>query len=214
MAAPSSGLAQDWEASWQKGVAPASAWDIGGSYKPLARLLREGGVPGGRALVPGCGRGWDVAALASPDRYVVGLDSSPTAAAIASELLASGGHSAQAHVECADFFSFSGAFHVVFDYTMLCAMLPSRRTEWARQMRSLLVPGGLLLCGEFPLQPWPRGSEEDLTRGPPFQLSSALYRELLEAQGFECVAQSAVPAEESFPLRAGYEAFSVWRRAP
>ena len=123
--APPSGLAQDWEASWQ---AAKTAWDIGGPYKPLAKLIAAGGVPPGAALVPGCGRGYDVASLAAPDRCAVGLDLAPTAVAEALKHL----EKAQAEkmpfltIMAKDFFEHTGDYTVIFDYTMLCATLPSR----------------------------------------------------------------------------------------
>jgi hypothetical protein len=67
------------------------------------------------------------------------------------------------------------------------------------------------VCGEFPLKPYPPGAEEDLTRGPPFQLSSGLYHDLLEPLGFTCVSQAPVPAADSAPVRVDFEAVSVWR---
>ena len=91
------------------------------------------------------------------------------------------------------------------------ALSACRRGEWAAKVKALLRPGGTLVCGEFPLKPYPPGSEEDLTRGPPFQLSSALYHDLLEPLGFVCVSQAPLPAEDSAPPRVGYEAVSVWR---
>ena len=86
-----------------------------------------------------------------------------------------------------------------------------RRGEWASKMKELLKPGGLLLCGEFPLKPWPAGSKEDLSRGPPFQLSKQLYHDLLEPLGFVCISEEEVGPEDSAPVRVGYEMFSQWR---
>lgn len=50
------------------------AFDTGMPTPALVKLINEGSIPNGRAFVPGCGRGHDVFALASPDRHVVGLD--------------------------------------------------------------------------------------------------------------------------------------------
>ncbi|TVU12554.1 hypothetical protein EJB05_46205, partial [Eragrostis curvula] len=60
-----------WEKSWEVGVTP---WDLGKPTPVIEHLVRSGTLPKGRALVPGCGMGYDVVALASPERYVVGLD--------------------------------------------------------------------------------------------------------------------------------------------
>ena len=86
-----------------------------------------------------------------------------------------------------------------------------RRQEWAAKMKSLLKKDGLLLCGELSLKPYPPGSPEDLSRGPPFQLSKQLYHDLLEPLGFVCISEEDVPPEDSAPQRVGFECFSRWR---
>ena len=65
-----------WEQRWREG---RTAWDAGGPSPTLELLVREGSLPNGRALVPGCGSGYDILALASPHRLVLGLDVAPTA---------------------------------------------------------------------------------------------------------------------------------------
>nr|POE86401.1 putative thiol methyltransferase 2 [Quercus suber] len=65
-----------WEKSWEQGVTP---WDLGQPTPILLHLHQTGALPKGRALVPGCGSGYDVAAIACPERYVVGLDISDIA---------------------------------------------------------------------------------------------------------------------------------------
>ncbi|TFH31169.1 MAG: hypothetical protein E4H00_03925, partial [Myxococcales bacterium] len=66
----------DWRAAWKRGVTP---WDAGTSPPALQRLVDLGTVPSGRVLVPGCGTGYDLAALARSDREVVGIDLSEDA---------------------------------------------------------------------------------------------------------------------------------------
>ena len=90
-------------------------------------------------------------------------------------------------------------------------MLPSRRGEWAAAMARLLRPGGLLVCLAFPLGAYPLGTQPDPAKGPPFQLTTALYEELL-APAFEPVSAEAVPAAESDERRAGLEAVLLWKR--
>lgn len=45
---------------------------VGYSSPALLKLIAEGKIPNGRALVPGCGRGYDVVALASQKRIATG----------------------------------------------------------------------------------------------------------------------------------------------
>lgn len=77
-------------------------------------------------------------------------------------------------------------------------------------MQQLLKPGGRLLTLQFPLKPYPVGQPEDLTRGPPFQLSKQLYEELLLPLGFKKLEEGDVPAEMSPPARAGMEGYALW----
>lgn len=210
------GHAQDWEALWQAGVARGSRFDLNGPHRALGAAIAAGHVPAGRALVPGCGRGWDVAALAGPERAVVGLELSPTAAAEARQYISEERPDVAPYctIVNGDFFTYDGAFTAIFDTTFLCALLPSRRGEWAAQMHRLLQPGGVLLCGVFPLRMWPIGTPEDATVGPPFLLTRELYGELLRPLGFECV-EDVECVEESLRNHrrpAGFEAFQRWRR--
>jgi len=68
--------ADGWEKSWEFGVTP---WDLGKPTPVIEHLVRSGTLPNGRALVPGCGMGYDVVALACPERFVIGLDISDMA---------------------------------------------------------------------------------------------------------------------------------------
>uniref|UniRef100_A0A0E0IPF5 Methyltransferase domain-containing protein n=3 Tax=Oryza TaxID=4527 RepID=A0A0E0IPF5_ORYNI len=62
--------ADGWEKSWEAAVTP---WDLGKPTPIIEHLVKSGTLPKGRAL------GYDVVALASPERFVVGLDISSTA---------------------------------------------------------------------------------------------------------------------------------------
>ncbi|GJN29614.1 hypothetical protein PR202_gb17856 [Eleusine coracana subsp. coracana] len=69
-------LSDAWQKSWEAGLTP---WDLGKPTPIIEHLVASGTLPKGRALVPGCGMGYDVVALASPERFVVGLDISDAA---------------------------------------------------------------------------------------------------------------------------------------
>ena len=66
-------------ALWNDGINPGEKFDVLVPLPELQKMVREGAIPNGRALVPGCGRGYDVTLLASPDRVAVGLDISAKA---------------------------------------------------------------------------------------------------------------------------------------
>ena len=171
--------AADWHAIWTAGVEQGTGFDVGGTHKALAEM--EPTLPLGRALVPGCGRGYDVAALAQPLRKVTGLELSPEAATRAGEYLARVAAEEllkvnQMEVLVADFFEYKAQpYDLVYDYTFLCAIRPERREEWSTQMARLLRPGGKLVCLMFPLGHYglthPAGEPIDWTKGPPFMLS-------------------------------------------
>ncbi|KAL6275075.1 hypothetical protein ACE6H2_025767 [Prunus campanulata] len=75
-----------WDKCWEQGLTP---WDLGQPTPVIAHLHRQGALPKGRALVPGCGTGYDVVAIASPERHVTGLDISENAIKKAAELFSS-----------------------------------------------------------------------------------------------------------------------------
>lgn len=172
----------------------------------------------GRALVPGCGRGYDVAFLAKPTRHVIGLEYSASAAAAAKDYVTAAVPDMTGHweIQHGDFFdpAFPGSsepFDMVYDYTFLCALRPVDRGAWADRMQSLVRPGGLLVTLMFPLRPEPL----DLAVGPPFALSKAVYRELLSVRGFSELSVEDVPAALSpSPDRTGLEALGLWQRQP
>ncbi|KAI0146201.1 S-adenosyl-L-methionine-dependent methyltransferase [Xylariaceae sp. FL1272] len=183
--------AQRWNKCWETKDTP---WDRGGPSLALYDLLRTN--PRGvldpmpkdgvrkRALVPGCGMGHDVLLLATFGYDVTGLDISPKSLEEAMKhaldtnttgrLVPENGHQVGAiDWLCKDFFetNWDGAnqhFDLIFDYTFFCALHPSMRAAWASVMKSLLNPGGRLVCLEFPTDkphnapgpPWPSNPTE------------------------------------------------------
>ncbi|KAJ3359328.1 hypothetical protein GGF32_009451 [Allomyces javanicus] len=204
-----------WEQMWQEGVTP---WDKGTASPALVKLINEGRIPEGRVLVPGCGGGYDLVALASPTRFAVGVDISPTAVAKVRETLSTHKVPAdQAAVIAADFFTFTESdlpahattsadgtatpqFDAIFDYTFKCALPPAWRPRWAARMADLVRPGGTLVTLMYPL-----GDHLD---GPPFAVTPDGYRELLR----DAFDEIEVSDCESFPARVGREKIGVWKR--
>jgi SAM-dependent methyltransferase len=195
-----------WDAMWQQNVTP---WDrslpnpalidaldekrdiIGASTETSDLVQRK------KALVPGCGRGYDVLLLASYGYDAYGADVSQTAIDACNKLDqdqaedtakypikdASIGRGSRNFL-LADFFnddllSHTGGskFDVIYDYTFLCAIPPQLRPKWAARMSSLLAPGGSLICLEFPL------AKSPALGGPPHGLSSDLYVQLFKRPG-------------------------------
>eukprot|EP00038_Savillea_parva_P028738 m.66755 g.66755 ORF g.66755 m.66755 type:complete len:213 (-) comp8383_c1_seq1:46-684(-) len=168
-----------WERMWSNGITPGLFFDAGQCEPALIELLASNDppLPDGLALVPGCGRGYAVEALANPGtRFAVGLELSPTGAHVAREYLGSNTWTA---IVTADFFTMNvkpGTFDLIYDCTFLCALHPGQRQLWAQRMHELLRPGGELVTDIFPI-----GTH---TSGPPYAMSVDLVRGLLEPLGF------------------------------
>ncbi|XP_047311094.1 probable thiol methyltransferase 2 [Impatiens glandulifera] len=191
-----------WEKCWEQQVTP---WDLGQPTPVMLHLHQMGMLPKGRLLVPGCGSGRDVTAIASPDRYVVGIDISDKAIKKAIELSTS-----SPNVDCftflkEDFFSWQPdeLFDLIFDYTFFCAIEPNKRLAWASRMRDLLKPEGELITLMFPIS--------DHVGGPPYKVSVADYEEALLPMGFKatCIMEN----ELAIGSRKGREKIGWWKKS-
>jgi len=196
-----------WQRAWEEGRTP---WDAGGSPPILEQLVDDDALPTGRALVPGCGSGYDVLTLARhPDRSVLGIDLSPIAQDRFAALRdAAGLPRERARVAVADFFAdrlSEEPLDLVWDYTFLCALEPEARPAWAARMDEILAPGGELVTLIFPVHPKPLNPG-----GPPYPMTPELVRGLLEPQGFE--PRTLEPVARSHPARQGKEWLGRWRR--
>lgn len=202
-----------WEAQWRDGIKPSSRWDIGQASPQLQQLLRSGdlAVKGKRAVVPGCGRGYDVAAFAQAGADATGLDISTTAIRDAEAYLhetLDADCAQHARIMLGDFLKDtpSTSYDVGYDYTFGCAMHPDMRSAWAAGWARHLAKGGELVTLVFPVDP-----TRDRMQGPPYPVTPELYTELLTAVGFENVHLEPVPHELSHPARAGREWLGRWR---
>lgn len=165
-----------------------------GVVSPALRDLNEKGlIPFGRALVPGCGTGYDVTYLSHPNRVTIGIEIVQKAVDEANKRLSNLSsdevYKPNAIFQLASFFDLSSEpsdqFHFIYDYTFLCALDPSLRNTWAQKMSELLVSGGELLTIIYPIC--------DKEGGPPFSVSLELYKEILESNGFICLQLELLP---------------------
>jgi SAM-dependent methyltransferase len=161
-----------WEDCYQRGHTP---WDKGGASPPLLDLLADGRACGAlrvasaRVLVPGCGTGHDVRALAAaiPGAEVIGLDVSPTALVAAREAPAARNED----YLLGDLFTIGPEalpggepVDLVWEHTCFCAIDPIQRAAYVEAVAGLLVPGGAL-WGVFYLDPY--DDEHHPGEGPP-----------------------------------------------
>ena len=137
-------------------------WEKGTPHPALVDFLKRTPVHG-RVLVPGCGTGHDVRALAATADEVAGLDIAPSAIANAKAQPAVGGE----QYVLGDLFALPGkflaSFDAVFEHTCFCAIDPSLREKYVAAVAGALKPGGHLLA-IFYLDPGLDPGES----GPPF----------------------------------------------
>ncbi|KAL1946954.1 hypothetical protein VTO73DRAFT_15058 [Trametes versicolor] len=194
-----------WDEAWKAKVTP---WDIGTMQLALKELVEESGLSfprSGRALVPGCGRGFDAIYISKTlGLETVGYDISPTGIAAANDLKASvGTDAANVKFEVADFFALEDeAFDLVYDYTFFVAIHPSQRPQWATQMAKLVKPGGFLITLVYPIKPY-----TDI--GPPFFVRPEHYVEVL-GSGWDKVWDK-VP-KKTIETHVGEDRMVVWRK--
>lgn len=209
--APSQGslqdtIAKEGAAGWQKLYeASVKPWDQGCTAPALEKVIAEEELPDGLAIVPGCGLGYDIKALATEKRRVVGVEIAPLAVEQALPVIK---NTPNAEILLHDFFTveFDGQVDLLYDYTFLCALPPSMRKDWAAKLAKLLKIGGVVITLMFPLSEDP----SLFPNGPPFLLSLDIYKELLEPHGFELYKLDRNPP--SFPKRQGHEHIGLWRR--
>ena len=107
---------------------------------------------GGPVLVPGCGSGHDVRAIAETGVPAIGLDIAETAVAKARAIPCDG----PASYEHGDFLDpawrAGRSFPAIWEHTCFCAIFPQQRGAYAEAAAALLPEGGIL-AGVFYLTP-------------------------------------------------------------
>lgn len=179
-------------------------WELGGPSPPLARIIRTLAAKATpRAVVPGCGRGHEVIALAEHGIDATGLDFAVDAVAGAraniERAFAAGRLKAPARVERIDLFTAAssnlGPFDLAVEHTCFCAIDVARRDEYVQVIADLLRPGGKLI-GLFYAHERPGG--------PPYATTEKEVRERLAAR-FDVVRAEVAP--DSIDRRKDNELF-------
>ena len=190
----------NWDECYQKGE---TRWDKGAPSPAMRQYLERHAVRG-RALVPGCGRGHEVALAAEHGLDATGLDIAPTGIA---EARAKYPHLADRFM-MGNLFDppekLRGAFDVVLEHTCMSALPPPLRADYRRFIDLTLRHGGLLI-GVWYIDP----ALDPGTEGPPFPFSVADLTALF-AEGY-AIVEDYVP-DVSFPGREGRERLRVLRR--
>lgn len=190
----------DWDERYRCGEA---FWDKGVPSLPMKQYLDRNAVRG-RALVPGCGRGHEVALAVAHGLDATGLDLAPTGVAEARAL----------YPQLADRFvvgnlfeppeEMLGVFDLVLEHTCLSGLHPTLRADYRRGIDQTLRRGGLLI-GVWYIDPALDPGEE----GPPYPVSvpdlTALFADRYE------ILDDYVP-NVAFAGREGRERLRVLRR--
>jgi SAM-dependent methyltransferase len=193
------GAAVDWQSRYLAGDTP---WDKDAPHPALLDFLKKTPLTG-RVLVPGCGSGHDVRAIASAGAAeVVGFDIAPAALQAARAFPKGGGE----EYVLGDFLDGDakrlGPFDAIFEHTCFCAIPPTRRPDYVDAAAECLKVGGQLF-GIFFLNPDNQDPES-----PPFgsQMSEVLQ---FFGQKFGLLHRETMIA--TFSGREGREAFLRFR---
>ena len=171
-------------------------WDLGRVHPELEFRLRGdlralGEDP--RALVPGCGRGHDAAALGAAGWKVTAIDAvEELRQAVESRLEPAGGE-----FVVGDALSHEGGpFDLLWDHTFFCAIDPAERHRYGDMARRLVRSGGKVALLVYPVgRPYEHG-------GPPWAMSADQVADVLRAE-FDLVQDEPVkhPGHKSWPER-------------
>ncbi len=171
---PGGSLTSDyWQARYDEGT---TGWDRGGPSPVLTTWLTIGMLTPCRILVPGCGRGHEVVALAAAGFEVVAVDYAPSAVAAVRDALDAKG--VQAEVVQSDLFTYQpdAPFDVIYEQTCLCALPPQRRGCYEKRLATWLISGGSLVAAFM---------QSDSGSGPPFACPPEAMRQLFGMDRWE-----------------------------
>jgi SAM-dependent methyltransferase len=196
----------DWEERYRTGDTP---WEKGVAAPPLLEWFGNGGAMLGDVLVPGCGCGYDVRAIAAafPDARIVGLDLAPTGLDQARKFALAG----QETYQLANLFDLPdrliNRFDWVFEHTCFCAIDPRQRPDYVEGVCRALRPAGCLLAIFF-LNPWDPGEAPE-GGGPPFGVTRDELDNLF-GPNFELVEE--LKPRTAYPGREGREIIRFLRK--
>lgn len=171
-----------WQRRFESGQTP---WDRGDPHPQLKRWLDERLItPEHQVLVPGCGSGHELLALATAGVPALGLDYAPAAVAMARQRLAALDRQGVA-VQQADVLHWQpeAPLQRVYEQTCLCALHPDHWSAYARQLHAWLAPGGLLLA--LFMQARRASADEGVVEGPPYHCDINAMRALFPAERWE-----------------------------
>jgi len=184
--------------------------------RPLKQLVESKKVPlptSGKAIVPGCGRGYEAVFIAARlGLDTIGMDISPIAIDAANKNLKMTAvpQDAKISYNCTNFFDIKAGteedkYDLAFDYTFFVAIPPALRPSWGSQMRQLVKKGGYLVALIWPI-------DGDRPGGPPYSVDVGMYAEALQADVAEGNWTKVLDEDTANEERVGTERIVVWKR--
>lgn len=168
-----------WQNRYDQGQ---TGWDRGEASPALRHWLESGQLQPSRILVPGCGRGHEVIALAAAGFDVTAIDFAPAAiVALRTQL---DGRRLDANLIQADLFDYqpNQPFDAIYEQTCLCAIQPNQREAYELRLASWLKSGGKLYALFM---------QTDSPAGPPFACPPAAMQGLFPADRWRWPAELA-----------------------
>lgn len=120
-----------------------TGWDLRNISPPLKAYVDQLEDENLRILVPGAGFGYEVAYLFQKGfKQVFYLDFSPAPLEHFKNLLPGFPNE---QLLCEDFFEHTGAYDLIIEQTLFCAIDPHLRAKYVKKVHDLLIPGGKLV---------------------------------------------------------------------
>lgn len=190
-----------WQARFESGTTP---WDRGMPNPQLQAWIDNGTIAAGQhVLVPGCGRGWEVAAIAAQGCKVTGIDYAPAAIEACRALLKA--NKLEAELAEADVLRWQprAPVEVIYEQTCLCALHPDQWQDYAAQLHAWLRPGGRMLA--LFVQALSGDAAQGFVKGPPYHCDIHAMRALFPASRWDWPK----PPYARVPQQPGVEELAV-----
>jgi len=164
----------NWEKRYQQGQ---TGWDRGAPSPALDHCIASGNITAKQhVLIPGCGHGYEVIALARLGIHVTALDLAPSAIKALENSLRQ--EALSATLICGDLFEYDAdqTFDAIYEQTCLCALSPNMRKPYEQKLYQWLKPEGTLYFSMMQT-----GSEN----GPPFHCDWLDMQKLFDASRWQ-----------------------------